>query len=254
MASPFNRVCLTAARCSYRVRPRAPIRPRPKTLRPFHASQFQRAESSDPPKGSNSELPAIAKTEVESDISQDAAKELEDVHHLNEQAMLTARDSDLEPLVRTEPDLEALEKLNLQKDLDSLTISNTDELFQLKERMSDAEFAGILKTPPPNMKSVVEGYKSSIQSNINRMRREILSSVPDDRELSKPTRGRRYQTGLMAMGEEDEEDEGEDEIFEGDDITSLGHGHLEQHREIREYARIAAWEMPLLTSTRYTSH
>lgn len=41
--------------------------------------------------------------------------------------------------------------------------------------------------------------------------------------------------------------EGEEE-FEGDDITSLGHGELEQHRELREYARIAAWDMPLLSS------
>ena len=224
MASPFNRVCLTAARCSYRVRPRAPLRSRPRSLRPFHASQFYRAESSDPPKGSNSELPAIAKTEVESDESQDAAKELEDIHHQSEQAMLTARDSDLEPHVRTEPDFEALEKLSFHRNIDSLTISNTDELFQLKEGMSDAEFEAILKNPPQNMKAVVDRYKSSIQSNINRMRREILKDVPDDRELSTPTRGRRYQTGLMAMGEEDEEDEGDDEIFEGDDITSLGHG------------------------------
>ncbi|KAL9121022.1 MAG: hypothetical protein Q9187_002422 [Circinaria calcarea] len=53
--------------------------------------------------------------------------------------------------------------------------------------------------------------------------------------------------GLMAMGEMDEQESGEDEEFEGDDMTSLAHGDLEQHREIREYARIAAWEMPLLS-------
>lgn len=59
----------------------------------------------------------------------------------------------------------------------------------------------------------------------------------------------RIKPGLMAMGEVEEQDSGEDEEFEGDDITSLGHGELEQHREMREYARIAAWEMPLLSST-----
>jgi hypothetical protein len=52
---------------------------------------------------------------------------------------------------------------------------------------------------------------------------------------------------FMAMGEENEEDEGGDEVFEGDDLSALGHGRLEQHREIREYMRIASWEMPLLT-------
>jgi len=42
--------------------------------------------------------------------------------------------------------------------------------------------------------------------------------------------------------------EGWDEEFESDDITSLGHGELEQHREIREFMRFAAWEIPLLSS------
>lgn len=58
----------------------------------------------------------------------------------------------------------------------------------------------------------------------------------------------RTKLGLFSMGEEDPVTTGEDEEFEGDDITSLAHGDLEQHRELREYARIAAWEMPLLSS------
>lgn len=58
----------------------------------------------------------------------------------------------------------------------------------------------------------------------------------------------KIKVGLMAEGEEDEQGTGEDDDFQGDDITSLGHGELEQHREMREYARIAAWEMPLLSS------
>ena len=50
--------------------------------------------------------------------------------------------------------------------------------------------------------------------------------------------------GFWAEGEEDG---GPDEDFYGDDITSTGHGELEQHRELREYARLAAWELPLLS-------
>ena len=65
---------------------------------------------------------------------------------------------------------------------------------------------------------------------------------------SKPHYTEKIKTGLMAMGEVDPQDSGEDEEFEGDDISSLAHGELEQHREMREYARIAAWEMPLLSS------
>lgn len=63
----------------------------------------------------------------------------------------------------------------------------------------------------------------------------------------------RIRPGLMAMGEDDEQGTGEDEEFKGDDISSLAHGELEQHREIREMARIAAWEMPLLSSTLFLS-
>ena len=58
----------------------------------------------------------------------------------------------------------------------------------------------------------------------------------------------RLKLGFFSMGEEDPVATGEDEEFEGDDITFLAHGDLEQHRELREYARIAAWEMPLLSS------
>ncbi|EFW99327.1 37S ribosomal protein [Grosmannia clavigera kw1407] len=39
---------------------------------------------------------------------------------------------------------------------------------------------------------------------------------------------------------------GEDE-FRGDDITSMAHGKLDELRERRHYARLAAWEMPLLS-------
>ncbi|KAI1081252.1 mitochondrial ribosomal subunit protein-domain-containing protein [Whalleya microplaca] len=38
----------------------------------------------------------------------------------------------------------------------------------------------------------------------------------------------------------------EDE-FDEDDILSLAHGKLEEFREYREYSRVAAWEMPLLS-------
>ena len=44
------------------------------------------------------------------------------------------------------------------------------------------------------------------------------------------------------------EDKYGDEEEEGD-ISSLAHGELEKHREEREYARLAAWEMPMLSST-----
>jgi hypothetical protein len=43
-------------------------------------------------------------------------------------------------------------------------------------------------------------------------------------------------------------DAGEDEEFNQDDLPAKGHQELELHREIREYARMAIWDLPLLSS------
>ncbi|KAK4110070.1 mitochondrial ribosomal protein [Canariomyces notabilis] len=42
-------------------------------------------------------------------------------------------------------------------------------------------------------------------------------------------------------------DENGEDDFEEDDMLAMGHAKLEEHREFREYARIAVWEMPLLS-------
>ena len=55
--------------------------------------------------------------------------------------------------------------------------------------------------------------------------------------------GKPVKLGFWAEGEESM---GPDEDYYGDDLTSLGHSELEKHRELREYARLIAWEMPLL--------
>ncbi|TKX20849.1 hypothetical protein C1H76_6885 [Elsinoe australis] len=39
-----------------------------------------------------------------------------------------------------------------------------------------------------------------------------------------------------------------DEEFQDDDISSHAHAELDQHREMREYMRLASWEMPLLST------
>ncbi|KAK4694112.1 small subunit ribosomal protein S35, partial [Lecanoromycetidae sp. Uapishka_2] len=84
--------------------------------------------------------------------------------------------------------------------------------------------------------------ESELQGAVSQLAYETSEQMPHT-EVSIP----RIKPGLMAMGEAEEQESGEDEEFEGDDLTSLGHGELEQHREMREYARIAAWEMPLLS-------
>jgi len=84
-----------------------------------------------------------------------------------------------------------------------------------------------------------------VESRINAKVADALRSMPPE---DPPDPFERFKGGLMSMGEVDEYESGEDELFEGDDMSSIAHGELEQHRELREYARIAAWEMPLLSS------
>jgi small subunit ribosomal protein S35 len=63
-----------------------------------------------------------------------------------------------------------------------------------------------------------------------------------------PIRRKKLKQTFMNLGDpEPWEEEGQIED-DHDDLPTLGHGELEQHREMRHYARLAAWEMPLLAS------
>ena len=86
--------------------------------------------------------------------------------------------------------------------------------------------------------------EAELDAEVNQIAAEFAA---EDEPIPVP-KPERIKVGLIAMGEEEEEDMGEDPEFEGDDISSIAHKELEQHREMREYARIAAWEMPLLSS------
>ena len=88
--------------------------------------------------------------------------------------------------------------------------------------------------------------EARLNAEVSEAAYDVLRQTPRERPL--PGDDERFKPGLMAMGEANEQESGEDELFEGDDMSSLAHGELEQHRELRTYARIAAWEMPLLSS------
>lgn len=88
---------------------------------------------------------------------------------------------------------------------------------------------------------------AEIERTVNRMERDDTMRFEDVQE-----KGR----GFWSEEEEDEfclvEDGDED--FNDDEITSMAHAELELHREIREYARIAAWDMPSLSSAYHPTH
>jgi hypothetical protein len=65
-----------------------------------------------------------------------------------------------------------------------------------------------------------------------------------------PDIGLRQAPGFW--NEDKHEDLGPDENFNQDDLPAAGHMELDLHREIREYARLIVWELPLLSSKRQT--
>jgi small subunit ribosomal protein S35 len=82
---------------------------------------------------------------------------------------------------------------------------------------------------------------AQIEQSAARIEREEPMRFEDVREKTR---------GFWAEEEDDEFSivEDGDEEFNDDEITSMAHAELELHREVREYARIAAWDMPLLSS------
>ncbi|CAG8978164.1 hypothetical protein HYALB_00012026 [Hymenoscyphus albidus] len=60
-------------------------------------------------------------------------------------------------------------------------------------------------------------------------------------------RGKKLKETFLNMGEQEPFEEDMFIEDDEDDISSIAHGELEQHREFRHYARLAAWEMPMLS-------
>ena len=149
----------------------------------------------------------------------------------------------------------------------SITSSTTlyeDPLTGPETRVSATDFASTLEpSDRADYDALSPKGQTEYQNDVERLRDHLkkpnvearLNAVISNAAHAVETRAprpidppERYVPGFMSMGEEDERDIGSDEEFKEDDISSLAHGELEQHREMREYARIAAWEMPLLSS------
>jgi small subunit ribosomal protein S35 len=85
--------------------------------------------------------------------------------------------------------------------------------------------------------------------------REIAQEVDEiDREapIAFPER-KPSKTNVGFWGDEEDDEFGQvfddDDEFLADDITTPAHAQLDLHRDMREYQRRIAWDMPLLRST-----
>jgi small subunit ribosomal protein S35 len=84
---------------------------------------------------------------------------------------------------------------------------------------------------------------------------EDLEALDDDKIAEAERKGKRgmpfrYRNDDLER-DEDFEIERETGNYYADDITSDGHGRLEEQRDLREYARLIAWELPLLNRKRH---
>jgi small subunit ribosomal protein S35 len=87
------------------------------------------------------------------------------------------------------------------------------------------------------------------------MKRELQELLDDEIDIGPampipdlPVSRKKLKETFLNMGEQEAFEDGGFMEDEEDDISTLAHGELEQHREWRHYARLAAWEMPLLSS------
>ena len=100
--------------------------------------------------------------------------------------------------------------------------------------------------------SIAEGLESVI-SRTGEVHDPFAPDAPDEADghiqrEEPPPRKAKYKETFMNMGEYEPFEDADTAEDEEDDISSLAHGELEHHRELRHYARLAAWEMPLLYS------
>lgn len=88
----------------------------------------------------------------------------------------------------------------------------------------------------------------------------VEQTIGGDREIATQERALDEELIKIDMGEkpnqesfwhdEDDPEMNTEEIdeFDEDDMTSMAHGKLEEVKDMRQYARLIVWEMPLLSS------
>lgn len=137
-------------------------------------------------------------------------------------------------------------------------VSTPEQLANVRQELKSSEEQDNKVLAPPRRKTKYEKMAESLEVP-EREPGESAEAFEDrssgfltGEELEEKMK-EKEEPGFFNYGEEGE-DVGEDEEFQGDDLSAAGHSELEQHRELREYARLAAWELPLLHSMLHYSY
>ncbi|KAI5207717.1 hypothetical protein E4T39_01752 [Aureobasidium subglaciale] len=138
-----------------------------------------------------------------------------------------------------------------KKDADSASYFN-QAFYNRLARDDQAAYTSLTPAERQQMEKVDAALRDEF-ANDSRTHRELEEHIAAELEQldmefpAGPVERPPKNQGFFQMGEKEDIGPDEDD-FQGDDISSLGHGELEKTREIREYARLAGWEMPLLAN------
>lgn len=212
MASALNRFGALAVRHSFRTRPQSLLRSSSQPAY-FHSSQLRRDDKPSPSKD--------ASTETENPPAP--------------QSIQISENEDGDEIVNYG---------EIAEDRDPFWGFRNSMSMSEREKIKK-EMTEMLENPSGEHADRIKKWKKEVAALESQFLREWETFNPPENEYLQP----KPKQGLLSMGETHPDLMMEDPEDEGDDITSTAHGELEQHREIREYTRIAAWEMPLLSRT-----
>jgi small subunit ribosomal protein S35 len=110
---------------------------------------------------------------------------------------------------------------------------------------------------PESLKHLDELAKNNGYTTVEEYLEATLRETPGwasedralDEDLFRDDSGDKPNKSSFWFDEDDPETNTEEhDEFDEDDITSMAHGKLDEMRDMRHYARLAIWEMPLLAS------
>ncbi|CAJ2502709.1 Uu.00g101030.m01.CDS01 [Anthostomella pinea] len=126
-----------------------------------------------------------------------------------------------------------------------------DEIDELvdDEDMNDDDGGADAAEMERVLRGMGRGRDSELE-NVTQMNERILNDAGE--VTSAALRAPKLNRSRSFWNEDEDDtdlitDEMDEDEFDEDDIMSMAHGKLEEFREYREFARIAAWQMPLLS-------
>jgi len=133
------------------------------------------------------------------------------------------------------------------KDLKRLEQRDGDSYYQLKSLEDDLENS--FEDPDWLVNEAAENKRWAELMGNSMDEVDKLAEPPVSRRRDKIPNtfinlGERPEDGEEPLELDGEEEEGD----EYDNMSVLGHGELAKHQEMRHYARLAAWDLPMLSS------